>query len=62
MTTTTRPATRVSDRTAPPLPAPPDEPIFAALAAHWRAAGRVVPGQADREWVTLAGTYPWPPR
>ncbi|WP_124287013.1 hypothetical protein OG322_40675 [Streptomyces sp. NBC_01260] len=59
--TTTRPATQISDRAAPPPPAPPGEPIFAALAAHWMAAGRVVPGQVDREWVMLAGS-PWPLR
>ncbi|WP_250306593.1 hypothetical protein [Streptomyces sp. A 4/2] len=60
-TTTTRPAPPVSDRDAP-VPAPPGEPIFAALAAHWMAAGRVVPGQVDREWAMLAGNCPWPLR
>ncbi|MGW3929445.1 hypothetical protein ACWECC_15240 [Streptomyces microflavus] len=61
MTTTTPRPVPVSDRAAP-VPAPPGEPIFAALAAHWMAAGRVVPGQVDREWAMLAGSCPWPRR
>ncbi|WP_327425511.1 hypothetical protein OG612_43815 (plasmid) [Streptomyces sp. NBC_01527] len=60
-TTTTQPAAPVSDRAAPAA-AQQDEPIFAALAAHWIAAGRVVPGQVDREWAMLAGSCPWPLR
>lgn len=43
-------------------PQAPGEPIFTALAAHWAAKGRVVPGQADREWVMLAGSCLWPNR
>ncbi|MFF3159576.1 hypothetical protein [Streptomyces sp. NPDC057910] len=39
-----------------------DEPIYATLAARWSAAGRVVPGQADREWTMLASRCPWPTR
>lgn len=35
-------------------------PIFVALAARWRAEGRVVPGQTDREWVMLVSNCPWP--
>ncbi|WP_333769793.1 hypothetical protein [Streptomyces sp. IBSBF 2435] len=28
-------------------------PVFAALAAQWRSAGRMVPGQLDPEWSAL---------
>lgn len=61
MTTVTTRLAPVSDRAAP-VPAPPDEPIYATLAAQWVAAGRVVPGQVDREWAMLAGNCPWPRR
>ncbi|MGW6357792.1 hypothetical protein ACWFR5_22095 [Streptomyces sp. NPDC055092] len=40
----------------------PTEPVYAALAVHWSAAGRVVPGQTDREWTMLASRPPWPTR
>ena len=29
------------------------EPLYAALVADWRAAGRMIPGDRDREWVHL---------
>jgi len=29
------------------------EPLYAALVADWRAAGRMIPGERDREWVHL---------
>jgi len=35
-----------------------DAPVFAALAAQWRSAGRMVPGQADREWSELVDRVP----
>jgi hypothetical protein len=35
-----------------------DAPVYAALAAQWRSAGRMVPGQADREWSELVGRVP----
>ena len=35
-----------------------DAPVFAALAAQWRSAGRMVPGQADREWTELVARVP----
>ncbi|SEN84227.1 hypothetical protein [Actinacidiphila rubida] len=35
-----------------------DAPVFTALAAQWRSAGRMVPGQADREWAELVGRIP----
>ncbi|WP_127355377.1 hypothetical protein [Actinacidiphila soli] len=41
---------------------PVDAPIFEALARRWAAAGRLVPGQDDREWKTLAGHCLWPDR
>lgn len=41
---------------------PVDAPIFEALACRWAAAGRLVPGQDDRERTTLAGHCPWPDR
>ncbi|RFC71048.1 hypothetical protein DXZ75_28165 [Streptomyces sp. AcE210] len=61
MTTKTPQPAPVTGReeTVPPAP---DEPIFAQLATHWEAEGRVVPGQVDREWVRLAGGCPWPTR
>ncbi|MET7520469.1 hypothetical protein ABZS88_45525 [Streptomyces sp. NPDC005480] len=61
MTTMTPGPVPVTDRSeaAPPTPG---EPIFAALAARWAEAGRVVPGQADGEWAMLAGNCPWPRR
>ena len=31
------------------------EPIYAQLAAEWRAQGRTVPAEPDVLWVTLAG-------
>ena len=38
----------------PPTGAPGrGEPLYAALVADWRAAGRMVPGERDREWVHL---------
>lgn len=37
------------------VPRPRDEPIFTALAAHWAAAGRLVPGTTDPQWDTLTG-------
>lgn len=55
-TMTPRPAQVTCDKTPPSSGAP----IFAALAAHWKAQGRVVPGQVDQEWVKLADSYPWP--
>jgi hypothetical protein len=36
----------------------PDAPLFAALAAQWRSAGRIVPGQTDTEWAELVGRVP----
>ena len=38
---------RHSHRRAPA----PEEPLFASLAHEWRQAGRIVPGDRDREWV-----------
>ncbi|MYS19646.1 hypothetical protein GA0115240_11142 [Streptomyces sp. DvalAA-14] len=35
-----------------------DAPVFAALAAQWRSAGRMVPGQTDTEWAELVGRIP----
>ncbi|MEV6006649.1 hypothetical protein AB0M29_07570 [Streptomyces sp. NPDC051976] len=35
-----------------------DAPVFAALAAQWRSAGRMVPGQVDSEWAELVGRVP----
>ncbi|MFF3404113.1 hypothetical protein ACFYW6_37250 [Streptomyces sp. NPDC002659] len=37
------------------VPRPQDEPIFTTLAAHWAAAGRLVPGTTAPEWETLTG-------
>ena len=39
------------DRRAHRRPPAPEEPPFAALATEWRRAGRMVPGDRDREWV-----------
>jgi hypothetical protein len=36
----------------------PDAPLYAALAAQWRSAGRMVPGQTDTEWAELVGRVP----
>jgi|GEM_PF-5113571 hypothetical protein len=36
----------------------PDAPLFAALVAQWQSAGRMVPGQTDREWAELVGRVP----
>ncbi len=33
-------------------------PIFAALALQWHQAGRIVPGQHDREWSALVAAAP----
>jgi hypothetical protein len=35
-----------------------DAPVYAALAAQWRSAGRMVPGQVDAEWAELVGRVP----
>jgi hypothetical protein len=35
-----------------------DAPLFTALAAQWRSAGRMVPGQTDTEWAELVGRIP----
>lgn len=35
-----------------------DVPVFTALAAQWRSAGRMVPGQADHEWTELVARVP----
>lgn len=35
-----------------------DAPLFAALAAQWRSAGRMVPGQTDHEWTELVTRVP----
>jgi hypothetical protein len=56
------PVTGPAGRAGEATPFPADEPIYAALAARWSAAGRVVPGQADREWTMLASRPPWPTR
>lgn len=42
------------------IPLIPDAPIYEALARGWRRAGRIVPGQHDREWAALAAQSPWP--
>jgi hypothetical protein len=31
----------------------PDGPVYTGLVADWRAAGRTVPGEPDREWDQL---------
>ncbi|MBK3643699.1 hypothetical protein [Streptomyces sp. MBT33] len=54
----TAPAIQSGDVVAPPA----NEPIYAALAARWATAGRVVPGQADQEWNMLMSRRPWPTR
>lgn len=61
-TMTPRPVPSIGRTVPAPAPAPADEPVFAALAAHWAAEGRVVPGQVDQEWAMLAGSCPWPLR
>ncbi|MCZ4123641.1 hypothetical protein [Streptomyces sp. H39-S7] len=33
-------------------------PIFAALTRQWHQAGRMVPGQNDREWSALVAAAP----
>lgn len=38
----------------------PEPPVFAALAAQWRSAGRMVPGQSDPEWSALTAHIPPP--
>jgi hypothetical protein len=35
-----------------------DAPVFAALAAQWISAGRMVPGQSDAEWSDLVRAVP----
>jgi hypothetical protein len=40
------------------VPPNSDAPVCAALADQWRSAGRMVPGQADREWSELVGRVP----
>ncbi|MFI0943503.1 hypothetical protein [Streptomyces sp. NPDC021020] len=35
-----------------------EPPVFAALAAQWRTAGRMVPGQTDPEWSALVTHVP----
>lgn len=35
-----------------------EPPVFAALAAQWRSAGRMVPGQTDPEWTALTAHVP----
>ncbi|MFI0720440.1 hypothetical protein [Streptomyces sp. NPDC021224] len=35
-----------------------EPPVFAALAAQWRSAGRMVPGQTDPEWSALVTHVP----
>ncbi|NUS16957.1 MAG: hypothetical protein HOY69_37105 [Streptomyces sp.] len=37
-----------------------EPPVFAALAAQWRSAGRMVPGQSDPEWSDLVAGVPQP--
>ncbi|MDJ0340435.1 hypothetical protein QMK19_00060 [Streptomyces sp. H10-C2] len=63
MTTMTfRPVPVVGGTTGGTVRLPVDEPIFAELAGRWAAAGRLVPGQDDREWTALASRCPWPVR
>ncbi|QMU75475.1 hypothetical protein GXW83_06675 [Streptacidiphilus sp. PB12-B1b] len=38
---------------APPPAAGADGPVYARMVADWRAAGRTVPGEPDREWEQL---------
>jgi hypothetical protein len=35
-----------------------DPPIYAAVALRWRQAGRMLPGQVDREWSELVVDAP----
>lgn len=35
-----------------------DPPIYAVLAERWWQAGRMLPGQADREWSELVAHVP----
>jgi hypothetical protein len=62
--TTTVPATALipaqRNRRAHHRKASPEEPLFAALAAQWRAEGRMVPGDRDREWVDTVVRKTWP--
>lgn len=37
----------------------PEESLFAALADEWRQAGRMVPGDRDREWVDAVVRKVW---
>ncbi|TJZ99238.1 hypothetical protein FCI23_46525 [Actinacidiphila oryziradicis] len=60
MTTMTARWVRVASHGGETVPRPVDAPIFEALARRWATAGRLVPGQDDREWTTLAGHCPWP--
>ncbi|WP_369243594.1 hypothetical protein [Streptomyces sp. R41] len=60
MTVRPVPALDPAGRTSEAAQLRSDEPIYAALAVRWQAAGRVVPGQADREWTMLASRCPWP--
>ncbi|MFF3403058.1 hypothetical protein ACFYW6_31740 [Streptomyces sp. NPDC002659] len=53
--TTMTPQRPVPGERGEEVPCPRDEPIFTALAAHWAAAGRLVPGTTDPEWDTLTG-------
>ncbi|WP_211265905.1 hypothetical protein [Actinacidiphila oryziradicis] len=62
MTTMTARWVRVAWHGGETVPRPVDAPIFEALARRWATAGRLVPGQDDREWATLAGHCPWPDR
>ncbi|MET7520272.1 hypothetical protein ABZS88_44410 [Streptomyces sp. NPDC005480] len=62
MTVRPAPAIDLVGRTSEAVRLRSDEPIYAALAVHWSAAGRVVPGQTDREWTMLASRCLWPIR
>jgi hypothetical protein len=53
MTTMTARWVRVAWHGGETAPRPVDAPIFEALARRWATAGRLVPGQDDREWTTL---------
>ncbi|GAU71238.1 putative hypothetical protein [Streptomyces sp. NBRC 110611] len=61
--------TAIPNQPAPPNEHPHDhplmpvnEPIYAALAACWFLAGRMLPGQEDDEWTRLVDRSPWPVR
>ncbi|MEK0097356.1 hypothetical protein WDA79_02335 [Streptomyces sp. A475] len=58
--TTTKPRPAAVTGREDTVPSLSGEPIFAALAARWKAEERVVPGEVDREWVRLADGGPWP--